>query len=389
MNKNLRHFKTRAIHTGYECDPITGSVMPPLYLSTTYKQSAPGEPFGAFEYSRSSNPNRQFVENCLANLEQGKHGLCFSSGCAALATVLESMSQQSHVVVSDDVYGGTLRLFKDVYHHKGVAFSQVDCTDLQAFKKSLRPDTECVWIETPSNPMLKIIDIEVIADIKNQVAPEAKLFVDNTFATPYLQNPLELGADGVCHSTTKYIGGHSDIVGGALIVNDDSLYERLAYLQNAIGAVPSPVDCYLLMRSLKTLALRMTAHCENAQKIVQYLNDQKHVEQVIYPGLTCHPQYHIAEKQMRDFGGMISCVLALDLIQTKQFLQRLQLFTLAESLGGVESLIEHPAIMTHATIPADQRASLGITDGMIRLSVGIEDANDLIADLEAAFAGLD
>ncbi len=376
------NFKTNVIHAGYQPDTVTGSVMPPIYLSTTYKQSAPGEPIGEFEYSRSSNPNRQFVEKSLAVLEGGQYGLCFSSGCAALAIVLQSLSPGAHVVVSDDVYGGTLRLFAQVYQQKGISFVQVDCTDVEKFKQALTPKTELIWIETPSNPMLKIIDIEQIAEIKNKITPEANLFVDNTFATPYLQTPLALGADGVCHSTTKYLGGHSDVVGGALIVNKPELNEKLAYMQNALGAVPSAMDCYLLMRSIKTLAIRMDAHCHNAQKVVEFLSTHPKVEKVIYPGLSEHPQYHIAEKQMKNFGGMISAEFKLSLTQVKSFLGHLKLFTLAESLGGVESLIEHPAIMTHATIPPAQRQALGITDGLVRLSVGIEDADDLINDLK-------
>lgn len=381
-SNKLYNFKTNVIHAGYQPDTVTGSVMPPIYLSTTYKQSAPGEPIGEFEYSRSSNPNRQFVEKSLAVLEGGQYGLCFASGCAALAIVLQSLSPGAHVVVSDDVYGGTLRLFAQVYQQKGISFVQVDCTDVEKFKQALTPKTELIWIETPSNPMLKIIDIEQIAEIKNKITPEANLFVDNTFATPYLQTPLALGADAVCHSTTKYLGGHSDVVGGALIVNKPELNEKLAYMQNALGAVPSAMDCYLLMRSIKTLAIRMDAHCHNAQKVVEFLNTHPKVEKVIYPGLSEHPQYHVAEKQMKNFGGMVSTAFKLDLTQVKSFLGHLKLFTLAESLGGVESLIEHPAIMTHATIPPAQRQALGITDGLVRLSVGIEDANDLINDLK-------
>jgi len=376
------NFKTNVIHAGYQADSVTGAVMPPIYLSTTYKQSSPGSPIGEFEYSRSNNPNRQFVEKSLAALEGGQYGLCFASGCAALAIVLQSLSPGAHVIVSDDVYGGTLRLFAQVYQKKGISFVQVDCTDLETFKQALTPKTELIWIETPSNPMLKIVDIEKIAEIKNNITPEANLFIDNTFATPYLQTPLALGADGVCHSTTKYLGGHSDIVGGALIVNKPDLNEKLTYMQNALGAVPSAMDCYLLMRSIKTLALRMDAHCHNAHKVVEFLNSHPKVAKVIYPGIPEHPQYHVAEKQMKNFGGMVSAAFKLDLTQIKNFLGNLKLFTLAESLGGVESLIEHPAIMTHASVPPAQRQALGISDGLVRLSVGIEDANDLIEDLK-------
>lgn len=384
MNHNTYHFKTKAIHTGYTVD-ATGAVMPPIYLSSTYKQSAPGQPIGGFEYSRSSNPDRVYLENNLAALEGGKHGLCFASGCAALATLLQSLPKNAHVIVSDDVYGGTLRLFAKVYAEKSVAFTQVDCTDLEAFRAAFTPQTQLVWIETPSNPMLKIIDIEQICAIKTKQNSKAWVFVDNTFATPYLQNPIALGADGVCHSTTKYIGGHSDVVGGALIVQDDTLAEQLRYYQNALGAVPSPMDCYLLLRSIKTLALRMEAHCQNAQKIVEFLQGSAKIKNIYYPGLPEHPNFTVAQKQMKDFGGMISASFDFTLDETKRFLSHLKLFTLAESLGGVESLIEHPAIMTHATIPPAHRQKLGITDGFIRLSVGIEDAEDLIEDLKQSF----
>lgn len=386
MDKNYK-FKTRAIHTGFSGD-ATGAVMPPIYLSTTYKQSEPAQPIGNFEYSRSSNPNRTYLETALASLEGGTQGLCFASGCAALATLLQSLPHNAHVIVGDDVYGGTVRLFAKVFAEKGITFNQIDCTDSAAFKNALTPNTQLIWIETPSNPMLKIIDIEKISEIKSKQAPKAHLFVDNTFATPYLQNPLECGADGVCHSTTKYIGGHSDVVGGALIVKDNTLAENLRFYQNAIGAIPSPMDCFLLLRSLKTLGIRMEAHCKNAEKVVDFLSMQACVKKIHYPGLSNHPNHDIARRQMRGFGGMISVSFNFDLEQIKKLLKRLTLFTLAESLGGVESLIEHPALMTHATVSPQQRKLLGIEDGLLRLSVGIEDADDLIADLNQALTNL-
>ena len=377
------HFSTKAIHTGFSGD-TTGAVMPPIYLSTTYQQTEPGKPIGEFEYSRSSNPNRVYLEKTLAALEQGNHGLCFASGCAALATLLHTLSPGAHVLVGDDVYGGTVRLFAKVFAEKGIQFTQIDCTNLTAFKNALSKNTQLIWIETPSNPMLKIIDIAALSEIKNKINPQVPLFVDNTFATPYLQTPLTLGADGVCHSTTKYIGGHSDVVGGALVVNHAELAENIRFYQNAIGAIPSPMDCFLLLRSVKTLALRMEAHCKNAALLVDFLSRQKQVKQIHYPGLSDHPNHAVALKQMRGFGGMISVVFNYNLDQVKTFLSRLQLFTLAESLGGVESLIEHPALMTHAAVPLQQRTMLGIDDGLLRLSVGIEHANDLIEDLQQA-----
>lgn len=384
MKKNNNYqFSTKAIHTGFEGD-ATGAVMPPIYLSTTYKQREPAVPVGSFEYSRSSNPNRVYLENALATLEQGRYGFCFASGCAALTTVLHTLAAGAHVIVGDDVYGGTLRLFANVFADKGITFSQIDCSNLTLFKQSLSANTQLIWIETPSNPMLKIVDISALNEIRVKTAPQASLWVDNTFATPYLQNPLTLGADGVCHSTTKYIGGHSDVVGGALITNHSTVAEKISFYQNAIGAVPSPMDCFLLSRSLKTLALRMEAHCNNAAIIADFLNHQPYVNQVYYPGLKTHPNHSVAQKQMRGFGGMISVAFNYNIEQIKKFLSRLQIFTLAESLGGVESLIEHPASMTHAAIPSAQRNLLGIKDGLLRLSVGVEDVNDLMNDLQQA-----
>lgn len=386
MDKKYK-FNTRAIHAGFSGD-ATGAVMPPIYLSTTYKQREPAKPIGDFEYSRSSNPNRSYLETALASLEGGTHGLCFSSGCAALATLLQSLAHNSHVVIGDDVYGGTVRLFAKVFAEKGITFSQVDCSDATTFKNALTPNTQLIWVETPSNPMLKITNIAQICEIKSKYAPKAYVFIDNTFATPYLQNPLECGADGVCHSTTKYIGGHSDVVGGALIVKENALAENLRFYQNAMGAVPSPMDCFLLLRSLKTLGIRMEAHCKNAEKIVDFLSTQSCVKKIHYPGLKNHLHHDVAHTQMRGFGGMISVNFNFNIEQVKKLLGRLQLFTLAESLGGVESLIEHPALMTHSSVSPQQRKLLGIDDGLLRLSVGIEESDDLIDDLKQAITNL-
>lgn len=382
-NQDNLHFDTKAIHSGYEGDD-TGAVMPPIYLSSTFRQTEPGKPVGQFEYSRSSNPNRAQLEVSLATLEQGKHGLCFSSGSAALATLLHALSPGAHVIVGDDVYGGTRRLFASVFAEKGIRFTQVDCANDAAIKDAITQQTALIWLETPTNPMLKIVDIEAVCTIRDHAAPNALVFVDNTFATPYLQLPLTLGADGVCHSTTKYIGGHSDVVGGALVVNDEELAAKLRFYQNAIGAVPSPFDCFLLQRSLKTLGLRMRAHSDNAMQVVAALQTMPGVKKIYYPGLETHPNFSVAKKQMRLFGGMISVLFDLDEPDIKNFIQNLSLFTLAESLGGVESLVEHPAIMTHATIPAEQRAQLGIDAGLLRFSIGIEHASDLVSDIQHA-----
>ncbi|HLG20499.1 MAG TPA: cystathionine gamma-synthase [Bdellovibrionota bacterium] len=379
--KDEARFETRAIHVGQAPDPSTGAVIQPIYQTSTYAQSAPGEHKG-YDYSRTRNPTREALERCLASLEGGKHGAAFSSGMGAAATLLHLLEEGSHVVCCDDVYGGTYRLFSKVLHRRNYTFSFVDLTNPKAFDDTVTAKTRMVWIETPTNPLLKLIDIEAICS----KARKKKILsvVDNTFASPYLQNPLALGADIVLHSTTKYIGGHSDVVGGAVAVGDDALAERIRFLQNSIGAVPGPFDAWLTLRGLKTLALRMERHTANAKAIVTFLEKHPKVEQVFYPGLASHPQHALAKKQMKDFGGMISARLKLNLQQTKKFLSSLKIFTLAESLGGVESLIEHPAIMTHASLPPDVRGKLGITDGFIRLSVGIEHADDLLNDLRAA-----
>jgi len=376
-------FGTRAIHAGQPPDPTTGAVMTPIYYTSTYAQQAPGVHKG-FEYSRTQNLTRFALEANLASLESGSMGLCFASGLAATSTLLQLFDTGSHVIACDDLYGGTFRLFEKVYRRLGFEFSYVDPLDGAAGVDAvIRPTTRLVWIETPTNPMLKLVDIAAVAAVCRQRG--VLLAVDNTFMTPYFQRPLELGADIVAHSMTKYLNGHSDVVGGALIVKDRGLGERLAFLQNAAGAVPSPMDSFLVMRGTKTLHVRMERHETNAHALANWLARHPQVEKVIYPGLESHRQHALARKQARGFGGMISFVLAGGLEASRRFLSACQLFTLAESLGGVESLIEHPAIMTHASVPHDRRAQLGIDDGFIRLSVGIEDLADLQADLDRAF----
>lgn len=375
-------FGTVAIHAGQSPDPTTGAIMTPVYQTSTYTQESPGVFKGEYDYARSANPTRTALEANLAALEGGRYGICFSSGCAALDATLHLLSSGDHVVVSDDVYGGSFRLFEKVYKQLGISYTMVDMTDVSKLETTFTPKTKLVWLETPTNPMLKIIDIAAVSKVAKSKG--SILAVDNTFATPFLQNPLSNGADIVSHSSTKYIGGHSDVIGGALIVNDKELAERLHYYQNAVGAVPSPWDCFLLLRSTKTLHLRMNAHCDNAEKVALFLENHPKIERVYYPGLPSHPNYSVAKSQMRRFGGMISCVVKGGMQSSKSVLEKVQIFSCAESLGGVESLIEHPAIMTHATIPKEQRESLGIVDGLIRLSVGVEDGDDLAADLEQA-----
>lgn len=375
-------FGTRAIHAGQRPDPTTGAIMTPIYQTSTYTQQSPGVIKGNYDYSRSANPTRTALEANLASLEGGRHGLCFASGCAALDAVLHLLDSGDHVVLCDDVYGGTFRLIDKVFSRLGVEYTLVDMTDLSATEAAFNSRTKLVWLETPTNPMLKILDIAALAELGK--AKGALVAVDNTFASPYLQNPLALGADIASHSSTKYIGGHSDVIGGVLVVNDDDLAERLRFIQNSVGAVPSPFDCFLVLRSTKTLHVRMDRHCENAERIATFLEGHPKVDQVVYPGFASHPQHDIAAKQMKKFGGMVSAVLSGGIEGARTFLERVSLFALAESLGGVESLIEHPAIMTHASIPAEQRAALGISDGLVRLSVGIEDCDDLIADLDNA-----
>jgi cystathionine gamma-lyase len=381
--KNRLEFATRAIHGGQEHDPTTGAVMPPIYATSTYAQTSPGVHTG-FEYSRSQNPTRFALERGIADLESGTKGYAFASGLASIAALLEVVDAGDHIIASEDLYGGSFRLFDKVRTRSmGLEVSYVDLADIKAIEAAITPRTKMVWVETPTNPMLRLADLEAIADLCRKRGLIAA--ADNTFASPYVQRPLELGFDVVMHSTTKYIGGHSDVVGGALVVGDNAeLRDKLTFLQNAIGSVASPFDSFLTLRGMKTLALRMERHCANAQVIAEWLEARKDVRQVIYPGLKSHPQHALAKKQMAAPGGMITAVLDRNLAGTREMLERTQLFTLAESLGGVESLIEHPAIMTHASIPADTRARIGIADGLIRLSVGVENVDDLIADLDRA-----
>ncbi len=377
---------TLAIHGGQAPDPSTGAVMPPIYATSTYAQSSPGVHQG-FEYSRTHNPTRFAYERCVAALEGGRRGFAFASGLAALSTLLELLDHCDHVIAMDDLYGGSYRLFERVRRRSaGLKFSYVDLTDPEALAAAITPDTKLVWIETPTNPLLKIVDIAAIAAIAKKHG--LLVAVDNTFASPILQRPLALGADIVMHSATKYLNGHSDMVGGVLVVGDDAgLGEQLAFLQNSVGAVQGPFDSFLALRGLKTLHLRMRAHCDNALALAQWLQTHDAVAEVIYPGLPSHPHHALAARQMAGFGGMLSIRLKGGFDAARRVCERLQLFTLAESLGGVESLVNHPALMTHASIPPARRAQLGIDDALLRLSVGVEDAADLRADLAQALAG--
>jgi cystathionine gamma-synthase/cystathionine gamma-lyase len=371
------------IHAGQHADPVHGAVMPSVVLSTTFAQPEPGAPV-RFDYSRSGNPTRASLEVCLAALERGEHGLCFGSGSAAAATLLHTLSPGDHVVCGDDVYGGTYRLFVRVMRNMGIEASFVDAADPERFAAAFTPKTKLAWLESPTNPLLKLADIAAISELTS--ARRVPLVVDNTFATPVLQSPLDLGADVVLHSTTKYLNGHSDVVGGALITRDEPLFERLKFLQNAIGAVPSPFDCYLVLRGLKTLVVRMERHSASAAELARRLSEHPSVERVNYPGLPSHPQYELARRQMRGPGGMVSCVIRGGEAAARTFLKSLKWFTLAESLGGVESLAESPPLMTHASIPREQREATGIGDGLVRLSVGLEHVEDLWVDLEHALA---
>ena len=357
--------------------------MQPIVLSSTFAQSGPGVHKG-WEYSRSGNPTRDALERCIASLEGAKHGLAFASGCGATTVVLHMLSPGDHVVCGDDVYGGTFRIFDKIMKPLGVTSTTVDMTDPARVEAAMRPETKMIWLETPSNPMLKIFDIARIAEIAKKAG--AKLVVDNTFATPILQRPLALGATAVLHSTTKYINGHSDAVGGFVATSDEDFATRLRFLQNAMGAIPSPFDCYLVLRGVKTLPVRMRAHCASAGVLAERLAKHAQVERVIYPGLASHPGHALAARQMSGFGGMISFDLRGGIEASRAFLKALSVFVCAESLGGVESLAEHPAIMTHASVPAEMRRELGIADGLVRLSVGLEDVEDLWTDLEAGFA---
>lgn len=381
MSEKKHRFETKVIHAGVEPDPSTGAIMTPIFQTSTYVQSSPGKHKG-FEYSRTGNPTRKVLEENVAALEGGKYGLAFASGCAATTTIMHLFQSGDHIVCADDVYGGTYRLFEKVLKLNGLQFSFVDLCDVKNFKKNIKKNTRAVWIETPTNPLLKLIDLKESISL----AKENKLvsIVDNTFMSPYFQNPLSFGADIVVHSTTKFINGHSDVIGGVCVTNNEELAKKLYFLQNSIGAVPSPFDCFLVLRGIKTLALRMKRHEENAKKIAEFLEFHPKVKKVIYPGRTSHPQHTLAKKQMKGFGGMISFILKGNLSDAKSVLQKTKIFSLAESLGGVESLIEHPAMMTHASVPQNIRESLGISDGLIRLSVGIEHVDDLIADLDTA-----
>ena len=376
---------TLAIHGGQSPDPSTGAVMPPIYATSTYAQSSPGVHQG-FEYSRTHNPTRFAYERCVAALEGGSRGFAFASGMAATSTVLELLDSGSHVIAMDDLYGGSYRLFERVRKRTAALdFSFVDLTDLAAFEAAIRPETRMVWVETPTNPMLKIVDIAAVCAIARKHG--LRVVVDNTFASPILQRPLHLGADIVMHSATKYLNGHSDMVGGMVVVGDDAeLAEQMAFLQNSIGAVQGPFDSFLALRGLKTLHLRMKAHCENALALAQWLETHPAIEKVIYPGLASHPQHGLASRQMQGGGGIVSIVLKGGFEAAKAFCERTELFTLAESLGGVESLVNHPAVMTHASIPPARRAQLGISDALVRLSVGVEAVGDLRADLQHALA---
>jgi cystathionine gamma-lyase len=378
---------TRSIHAGQEPDPSTGAIMTPIYATSTYVQESPGKHKG-YDYSRSINPTRLAYEKCIADLESGTRGFAFASGMAAMATALEVLESGSHLVVSDDLYGGTFRLFEKVRRRSAnLDFTYVDLTDPARFEKSIKSNTRMVWIETPSNPLLKLIDLEAIA--KTAREREIVSVSDNTFATPWLQRPIEIGFDIVIHSATKYLNGHSDMVGGVAVVGKNKeLADQLAFLQNSIGAVAGPFDSFLALRGLKTLPLRMERHCSNALEIARWLEEQPKIASVSYPGLKSHPQHDLAREQMRAFGGMVTIVLKTDLEGTRRFLENTHLFSLAESLGGVESLINHPAIMTHASVPKKQREALGVTDSLVRLSVGVEDVRDLIDDLDFALAAV-
>ena len=382
---NRPGFATRSIHAGQSPDPSTGAVMTPIYATSTYVQESPGKHKG-YEYSRSQNPTRNAYERCIADLESGSAGYAFASGMAATATALELLDSGAHVIAMEDLYGGSRRLFSRVRQRSAnLAFSFVDLTDEAAFEAVIRPETRMLWVETPTNPLLKLVDLSALA----AAAKKRGIFTvcDNTFASPWVQRPIEHGFELVMHSATKYLNGHSDMVGGVLVVGENAdLRERLTFLQNAVGAVAGPFDSFLALRGLKTLALRMERHCSNALAVARFLERHKRVERVIYPGLASHPQHALAKRQMHGFGGMVTAILKGSLDDTTRFLERCEIFALAESLGGVESLIEHPAIMTHASLPPEVRAGLGIGDGLIRLSVGVEDEADLLAELERALA---
>jgi cystathionine beta-lyase/cystathionine gamma-synthase len=385
--KKQHEFATRAIHAGQEPDPSTGAVITPIYATSTYVQKSPGKHKG-YDYSRSINPTRLAYEKCIADLESGTRGFAFASGLAAMATVLELVESGSHIVASDDLYGGTFRLFDRVRRRSAnLDFAYADLTDANDLERAIKPNTRMVWVETPSNPLLKLIDLEAIA----KIAREHNIIsvCDNTFATPWIQRPIENGFDIVVHSATKYLNGHSDLVSGVVVVGDNKeLGDQIWFLQNSVGAIAGAIDSFLVLRSLKTLALRMERHCSNALEIARWLEEQREVESVRYPGLKSHPQHDLARQQMRGFGGIVTIILKGDLVGTRRFLENTHLFALAESLGGVESLINHPALMTHASVPKEQREKLGVTDSLVRLSVGVEDVRDLIDDLKNALEAI-
>jgi len=376
-------FGTRAVHAGQSPDPTTGAVMTPVYFTSTYVQEYPAQPKDGHDYTRAKNPTRTALEANLAALEQGASGHAFSSGLAAVSTVLQLLDAGDHVVACNDLYGGTRRLFEQVYSRQGLSFTYVDPSRPEAFREALRDETRLIWVESPTNPLLSIVDLDAVAKLGRD---ESILTAcDNTFATPCLQNPIAHGFDIVAHSLTKYLGGHSDLLGGALITSSQALGERISFLQLAVGALPGPMDCFLTLRGIKTLHLRMERHCANAERVADFLEEHPRVKRIYYPGLPDHPNHAVAARQMSGFGGMLSFVLDASVEEAKRVVCRTRLFALAESLGGVESLIEHPPSMTHASVPEEERLRIGIDDGLIRLSVGVEDAEDLLEDLEQAF----
>lgn len=376
-------FSTKAIHAGQEPDPTTGAIMTPIYQTSTYAQSGLGEHKG-FEYARTGNPTRSALETCIASLEDGAYGLAFASGMAAESAVLSLLNADDHIIACDDLYGGTYRMFERILRRYGIETSYVPVNNVAEYEKALRPTTRLIWLETPTNPLLRLADIQAVAQIAH--AQNALVVVDNTFSTPYFQQPLHLGADIVVHSTTKYMNGHSDLVGGAVVTNDESLYQALQFQQNAAGAVPGPFDAWLTLRGIKTLAVRMRQHEENARAVASFLQEHPRVERVYYPGLASHPDYELARRQMSGFGGMVSFQFKGVLADVDRVVRRFNVFTFAESLGGVESLVCHPATMTHGSIPKNVREPRGVTDTLLRLSVGIEDSEDLLADLDQALS---
>jgi len=383
MNKEMK-FATKAIHAGQQPDPTTGAVMTPIYQTSTYWQASPGEHKG-YEYSRGTNPTRKALEDCLAALENCKFGLAFSSGMGATDTLLRLLKPGDEVITGNDLYGGSYRIFTKVYQHYGIKFHFLDLSKPENIIPYINDNTKLVWIETPTNPTMRIIDIEGVAKITK--AHNILLTVDNTFASPYLQNPIDLGADVVMHSVTKYIGGHSDVVMGALLTNNEALYKELFFIYNACGATPGPQDAFLVLRGIKTLHLRMKAHCENGEKVAHFLKNHPKIDKIYWPGFEEHPNHDIAKKQMRGFGGMVSVTLKdADLQETFRIASRFKVFSLAESLGGVESLVNHPVSMTHGSIPKEEREKVGVTDNLLRFSVGVEDIDDLLADLEQALS---